>query len=494
MANESQSSYRQIIKATSIFGGVQVYQIILAIVRSKIVAVLLGTTGMGISGLLVSVTSLVSGLTNLGLGVSAVRNVSDAHGAGDIKRVALVATVLKKLVWITGLAGSVIMLVLAPWFSQLTFGNNDYTWAFRILSGTMLLANISSSQYVLLQGLRKLKELAKANAMGATLGLLVSIPLYYYYGLAGIVPALVITAITTLLLALYFGRIVTYKPVDVSLTDVWMQGKGMIQMGVLLSLSSLVGLAVGYFTRIYISHKGTLSDVGLYNAGFAMVNTYVGMIFTAMSTDYYPRLSGVAQDVSKSNKLINQQAEIGILILGPILILFMILLKYAIIILFSSDFLEVIPMVQWSVIAILLKAVVWATGFLIIAKGASTVFFYSELIGSIYSLLLNIAGYYWFGLEGLGISFLVTYFISIFQNFCITKYLYKFSFDWSLGTIMIVQLLLIISSFVLIRMTHNNWTVVFNSLIFIIATSYSIYELNKKIDLAAIIDKIRNRA
>ena len=59
--NKQQASYRQIMKATSLFGGVQVFQIIIAVVRSKFVAILLGPSGMGIVGLLTSTTGLVAG-------------------------------------------------------------------------------------------------------------------------------------------------------------------------------------------------------------------------------------------------------------------------------------------------------------------------------------------------------------------------------------------------------------------------------------------------
>ena len=80
---EQQKSYRQIFKATSLFGGVQVFKIIISIVRSKFVAVLLGPAGMGIAGLLTSTTGFVSALTNFGLGTSAVKNVAAASATGN---------------------------------------------------------------------------------------------------------------------------------------------------------------------------------------------------------------------------------------------------------------------------------------------------------------------------------------------------------------------------------------------------------------------------
>jgi len=202
--SEQQSSYRQIMKATSLFGGVQVFQIIIQIIRSKFVAVLLGPAGMGIVGLLTSTLGLMGGLTNFGLGTSAVKNIAEANGTMNEKRIATVVTVMRRLVWITGLLGMIVTLILSPWLSQLTFGNKNYTLAFIWLSITLLFNQLSSGQLVLLQGMRKLQYLAKANLYGSVLGLIITVPLYYKLGIDGIVPVLIITSITTMLLSWFF--------------------------------------------------------------------------------------------------------------------------------------------------------------------------------------------------------------------------------------------------------------------------------------------------
>ena len=187
---EEKSSYRSIMKATSLFGGVQVFNIIIAIVRSKIVAVLLGPAGMGIMGLLTSTTGLVQSLTNFGLGTSAVRDISAANESNDFNRISKITTVFRRLVWITGLLGTTSTLLLSPWLSELTFGNKEYTIAFMWLSASLLLNQLASGQNVILQGTRQLKYLAKANLLGSLIGLLISAPLYYIKGIDGIVPAI----------------------------------------------------------------------------------------------------------------------------------------------------------------------------------------------------------------------------------------------------------------------------------------------------------------
>ena len=144
--SEKQSSYRQIMKATSLFGGVQVFNILITIIRTKFVAILLGPTGMGITGLLNVTISLISKLTNFGLGTSAIKNISAAYGSDDIERVSKVATILKRWVWITGLLGAFITLVFLSWLSDLTFVNSAYTSAFIWISIILLLNTLSTVQ------------------------------------------------------------------------------------------------------------------------------------------------------------------------------------------------------------------------------------------------------------------------------------------------------------------------------------------------------------
>ena len=111
---EQTSDYRSIFKATSLFGGIQVYNILISIIKSKFVALLLGPTGVGIQGLFQSSTQLIKSLSSFGLSQSAVRNVSEANSTGDIRKVSLVVTVLRRLVWVTGVLGSLLVIVLSP--------------------------------------------------------------------------------------------------------------------------------------------------------------------------------------------------------------------------------------------------------------------------------------------------------------------------------------------------------------------------------------------
>eukprot|EP01136_Pigoraptor_vietnamica_P025080 Opistho-1_new@78688 len=95
------NSYKNIFKTTAIFGGVQVFNILITVVRSKFIAVFLGPVGIGINALLTSSIGIIGSMTNFGLGTSAVKNIAVANASGDDERIGEVVAVFKKWVWIT---------------------------------------------------------------------------------------------------------------------------------------------------------------------------------------------------------------------------------------------------------------------------------------------------------------------------------------------------------------------------------------------------------
>lgn len=488
--SDSRSSYRQILKATSIFGGVQVFNILIAIIRSKVVAVLLGTVGMGVIGLLTSTISLVTSVTNFGLGISAVRDISEAHATDDENRIKETLSVFRTLVWGTGFLGLLLTLILSPWLSLLTFGNYNYTIVFAVLSVTLLIAQLTAGQSAILQGMRKIKWMAKAGMLSSAVGLIGSIPLYYFFGVKGIVPALVFTAVVAGAIEYYYSNKIKIRTRLLSFRVALQKGKPMMKLGFMMSLSGLATVAASYLVRIFISNVGGVTEVGLYNAGFSIVGVYVGMVFTAMSVDYFPRLSGVNKERDKYIELINQQSETAILILSPLICSVLIFINWAIILLYSKEFLPITGMVHFSVLGIYFKALSWSMAFLILAKGDSKAFLGNELAVNIYILLLNCLGYYLDGLRGMGISFLVGYLIYFIQIYFFIRIKYGFTYNRDLPKLLFLQISIGVLCYAAYFLLSGWQMYVCGSILVVTSACISFYWLNKKMQ---VLELVKNR-
>ncbi len=478
------SSYRSIFKATSLFGGVQAYQILIGVVKSKFIAVLLGPTGMGVLGLYQSTLDLIRSLTAFGLENSAVRDISEANSTGDLKLLARIVATVQRLVWLTGLFGFVVTLFLSNFLSQLTFGNGDYTWAFAILSSTLLINQLCAGQKVVLQGMRRLKNLAKASAIGSTIGLLASVPLYYWIGVNGIVPTIVIIAVSAMLVSWFYSRRIPIEKQKVSMKQAFAAGQSMLKMGMAMSISSILVTASAYALRWFIRLQGGVDEVGLFTAGFVIVNTYVGMVFTAMSTDYYPRLAAVNKNNERCKEIVNQQGEIAILILAPIIVSCVIFMPLIIRIIYSETFLPAFKYIVFAVTGILFKAASWVISYYFLAKAESKLFVINEVLANIYFLVFNLFGYYWGGLSGLGMSYALGYLVYLIQVYTIAKRKYGFCFSSSFMRNFGILVIMVMASMLTTFFLHNSaFAYCLTLLILIVCSYYCIYELNNKINL-----------
>lgn len=493
MSND-RNSYGNILKAIGLFGGVKVFQILVNIVKNKFVAVLLGPAGMGIVGLLTSTTSMISAFTGFGLGTSTVRDVSAAYSSGDKRKIGRTVAILRKLVWGTGVLGALITIVFANRLSIWTFGNEDYCTAFRLLSVILLFDQLTVGQTALMQGTFHYKYMAKSSLFGSIIGLVVSIPMYYKWGADAIVPVIILSSLTALLLSIVFARKIDLPKEKVTFHDIITDGRTMIVLGTVLAATSAFRLGGTYIQRAFISNFGSLADVGLYAAGSAIATQYIDVILGAMSTDYAPRLAAISNDNRTFNETINRQMKLMVTITLPFIVLFIIFARELIILLYSGEFLPIVVMIEWMMFSMFLRALSWCLSFSFVAKGESKVFFWNESICTIYSLAFAVGGYYLAGFVGLGLSFLLTYLLYTIQMYFLAKKKFGFCFSKDCYFLIFKQAILLIVSFVVMEVISPSiWRYLVGILLFSIVCVISYFELNKMIPVKDLLQNIKSK-
>ncbi|MBS7786442.1 oligosaccharide flippase family protein [Flavobacterium sp. CYK-55] len=491
--SEKASHYKSIFKATSIFGGVQVFNILVTLIRGKAVALLIGTAGMGLNGLFMSGLNLIKTVSSLGLTESAVRDLSKAHASGDEHQMQITFAVFKKWIWITAALGILITVLFSSLLSQFSFNNHDYTWSYIALSSTFIFGALMGGIYTMLRGTRQLKYLAQANIFGGVAGLLVALPILFFMGIKGVVPAIIATAFATYLVSLYFKNKIQLTEVKVSWQETINLGMPMVKLGLSLTVVNLLASAVAFALNGYISKTGTLSEVGLYNAGLAIVDGYVGMVFTAMSTDYFPRLSALIHDEKQWKQVVNQQAELVLIILGIVLVLLISTTPILIRLLLSASFLPAQNFIFWAVLAIPLKGLVWVLGFIILAKGDNKLFLGVEITANMLLLLFNIGFYTYKGIDGLGISMLVSYLVFIIMMLSVLKVKYSFSFEKNVYLLLAKDMIPLALCMVCIYTLGYPQAYFFEAIIVAITLGMCYVELNKRMNIKSILLNLKAR-
>jgi O-antigen/teichoic acid export membrane protein len=414
------NSYLNIIKTTSIFGGVQVIQILANLIRGKFVAIFLGTTGMGINAMLISVSTMFSQIFGFGLNFSSVREISRSYESGDTTHIDHTISVVRNWLKFCSLIGAFAVIVLSGWLSKFSFGNSEYIWAFIGLSLVVSFNILAGGNIAILQGVRETGKMAKATLAGSVVGLFVTVPLYYYFGKKAILPSLVLSFFLSFLFSYIYSHNIARNKPRIGIKKNFHHGIDMAKLGFVMMIATVIGSIVIYLLNSYISKTGSLADLGLYQAGTSITNQYSGVIFTAMSVDYFPRLSGVCNDRVKMNQVVNQQAEVVTLIIAPILMLVMLGAPLIIRLLLSKEFYVLDSFISIMAFSLLFKGVAFTIGNISFAKGDKKIFFWFEgVINSLIILLSGILGYKYGGLKGIAWGSL----ISMILYFCLIYFI-----------------------------------------------------------------------
>lgn len=409
VSDSSKKSYGQILKSSAVIGSSSAVTMILGFVRAKTIAVLLGTGGGGIWAICWSITELARGVAGMGINTSGVRQIAEAVGTGDQIKIARTVITLRRVSLVLGVLGAVLLLALCVPIGRLSFGDDNYTLAVALLSLTVLMSVISQGQTALIQGMRRIGDLARINVIGAVCGTILCVPTVYFLREQGIVPALIGVALMTMLASWWFARRIKVEPLVLSSREVLGEASGLLRLGFLFMISGLMTLGVSYVVNIILLHKIDKHAVGLYQAAWLLGGYFAGFICTAMGSDFYPRLTAAAKNHAECNRLVNEQAEVGLLLAGPGLIATLVFAPLAILVTQSAEFLPAVTVLRWIATGMLLRIIAWPMGFVMLAKNAQRMFFVSEVSANVVYLLLVWFAVGIFGLNGVGFAFAVFY-------------------------------------------------------------------------------------
>ena len=222
------------------------------------------------------------------------------------------------------------------------------------------------------------------------------------------------------------------------------------------------------------------------------MNTYVGLVMNAISTDYYPRLAAVNKDNQKCRETVIQQGEIGTLILAPMLSACLIFMPFVLQILYSDQFLYANEYISWSCVGMLLRLASWVISYLFVAKAESKLFMLNEILANLYTLLFSIIGYKLWGLQGIGAAFALNYLIYFIQVYLIAKYRYQFKLSISFLRCFSIQITILILCLCNVLLFEGFEKYAVGVLLICISCYHSFIGLNQRMDFVSVVkNKLR---
>lgn len=427
------TSYRQILRSSSILGGASVINIAISLVRTKVVAALLGATGIGLVGLLQSLMATASQIASLGIGLSGTRQVAEAASQSSPEAIAAVRRALFLGTAVLGALGGGVVWCLREQLATEVLGDfaraDDVGW----LALGVALTVFAGSQVALINGFQRMGDLAKISVGTSLCSTVVGVLAISLFGSDGVVLFVVVTPVAGCLVGHHFVRALPTTTAPAGVPIPWpvvqKQLSTMIRLGTTFMVAGAVSTVGQLGVRTLILRGVGPDALGQFQAAWSISMTYISFVLSAMAGDYYPRLTAAVGDNARVNQLVNEQSEVALLLAGPVFMAMLALAPWVIWLLYTADFAEAAVLLRWQVLGDVLKVVGWPMGFIILASGHGKTFVFTQ------TLQLGVfTGLVWWGLPVIGVeatgpAFVAMYVCGVSVNYLLA--MRNTSFSWN---------------------------------------------------------------
>jgi O-antigen/teichoic acid export membrane protein len=406
----SGSSYRTILRSSSIVGGAQAINILVSLVKMKFVAVLLGPAGVGLLGLYMNLIQTAAAVASLGIGNVGTRQIASAQASGG--NVA-VGNTRRALFWGTValvIAGSALFWLTSGFVARVVLGDGGLATDVAWLSLGVGLTIASGSQGAILAGLRRIGDLARINVASGLAGALVGVLALWLWGAHGLIPMLLAAPAATFVVGyIYVHKLGRPAGKRLRLPEMLDEWRVMVTLGFAFMLSGVVATLSILAVRALVQRQLGSDALGQFQAAWAIGMTYLGFVLGAMGTDYYPRLNATIDDRVATAQLVNEQTEVALLLCGPALLAMLGLSPWVIHLLYSPAFAPAVEILRWQLLGDILKVMSWPLSYVILAVGAGRTFVLTETLANGVFVLGVLFGLPLIGVRATGAAFLALY-------------------------------------------------------------------------------------
>lgn len=480
--HKKHDGYGMVLKFLGMFGGAHSVSLLLNMLRNKYAAFILGTHGLGMLAVFNRTIQAFSDSTNLSLSLSAVRKLSEVYERNDESLLLHFVKVVRSLAFFTGLVGSLLMLIASPFVGR-TLGSEWY-YASRLvlLSPVILFIAITGGELAILRATKQFSNVAKYTLWTSALALCITVPFYYLWPghLGAIFPTILSIFFVQMLLILHLSTRIYKYSISPFRISVLREGMDIVKLGGGFVYTTMLVSCTIWLICNYLSDAGGEGLVGLFSSGYVLIGMLPGILFSALDSEYYPRLSACFAQTENRNRIIDEQVEVQILIQAPVLIAFVVFLPELLPMLYTNDFVMAVPMAQVAMLGMFVSTMAYPISFMPMAKGDTVTFIVQETIYNVLLFVLVVVGYINFGLVGIGYAIVVARIIDFIVVYAIARQKYGYYLSSRAVSYFLPQVLmfmLVVTSVLYIEQKLMYWLV---GLICIVASaSLSLYMITK---------------
>ncbi len=478
MREKATGTYTQILISSALIGGSSVLNIGIGIIRTKLLAIMLGPAGFGLLGAYSVISDMARSSAEFGINSSGVRQIAESVGSGDMRRIALTVVVLRRTAVVLGILGAIVLMLLSSQVARITFGDDSHAGAVALLGLVVFFRMVADGQSALLQGMRRIGDMAAGNVIGAIVSSVAMVVLVWKFGENGLALSLVVGTAASMVILWRYSRKVKVERISTTPAAIRREAGNLLRLGLAFMASGLLMMGATYAVRLILIRFDGLQGAGIYQSAWGLGGLYVGFILQAMGTDFYPRLVGAIGSNADTNRMVNEQARVSLLMAGPGVIATLVFAPIAISLFYTSEFAPAADVLRWICMGMALRIISWPMGYIIVSRNHQVAFVATELAWTI----VNIGATLWlvklWGLKGAGVAFFLSYVFHVAMIYPIVRRLSGFRWErdnFLSGSLFVGGAAAVTMGFALLPPLAAN---VFGAIVTLVACAYSLSALS----------------
>lgn len=404
------SSYRTILRSSSIMGVSSVLNVVFGVLRMKVAALLLGPAGVGWIGMYQNLQQTAATVASLGVSTAGTRQIAAAYGQGDAAAVELARRTLLWGTLVLAVLGAAVFALLGGWIATHLLREPGRAAEVRWVALGVALTVAAGSQSALLTGLRRIGDLARIQIGSAAIATVLGVAALWLWGQDGLLAMVLVVPAATFVQGYWYTRELRREgTAPAPWPQLGAQLRALVQLGAAFMLSGLVNTLGQLAVRSIVQRDLGDDALGQFQAAWNIGMLYLGFVLGAMATDYYPRLAATVAKPEAATRLVNEQTEVALLLCGPALLALLGTAPWVIHLLYSPAFAPAADILRWQLLGDVLKVMSWPLGFVLLAAGAGKAFIAAEALGIGVFVAVTALGAQRLGPSATGWGFLVMY-------------------------------------------------------------------------------------
>lgn len=401
------ASRADIVKVFSLTALSTLVKMFTGFVSIKIIAVILGPEGLALMGQLGNFASIIMAVAAVGINNGITKYVAEFKEDKFVLK-NLFSTAYRITIY-GSLACGLFMIICNSLLGRLLLKTSEYNYIFIIFGITIVFYAVNNLLISIVNGLKDFRLFVKINIANSIIGLIYTVIFVVALGLPGAFISFVTyqsiaLVITVIMLRKYDWFCWEYfkEKLSIPITRKYMH----------YSLMTLVSIAVvpvaQLILRSYVINNMSDLAAGWWEAMNRLSTMYLLVVTSSFGVYYLPRLSELKSNIELRAEIIKAyKVIIPLLTVGFVFIYF---LRFFIIrILFTPDFYPMENLFLWQLLGDLFKISSWLLAFLMIAKSRTIAFISTEILSSVFYVIIALVMINVVGIVGLVQAYFINY-------------------------------------------------------------------------------------